>query len=85
MNALTITTTVIKLVTSSSTGLIIGNAIKATTPASIKLPAKIAISIGSLVLSALVGDLAAKKVEEQIDDLTKGFSSAPAETTTTDN
>lgn len=70
----------IKLVASGasslSAGLIVGNAIKATTPADLKRASKIAVAVGGVVLSTAAGELAATWVEGQIDQLAaaaKGF------------
>ena len=61
--------TIAKLVVSGSVGLVVGNVIKATTPASLSLPVRLAVGLGSLVLSGMVGDLAADHVEREMGTL----------------
>lgn len=55
------------LVVSAGVGTIVGNAIKATTPAHVTKGNKIMISIGGVVLSSMVGGKASEYAIEQID------------------
>lgn len=54
-------------------GAVVGNAIKATTPEGLKRSSKILVGIGSVVLSGIAGDMAAKYIEQQIDSAATGF------------
>lgn len=54
---------------SLGTGAIIGNLVKATTPADLRLMPKIFIGTGTTVLGMMVGDMVSKYVEEQIDTI----------------
>jgi len=74
---LTIVKAGIGMVTSIGVGSIVGNAIKATTPVGMKKYTKVCVSLGSLVLTALAGDMASKYVESEIDsvvDTVKGIN-----------
>lgn len=64
------------LVTSFGVGAIIGNAIKATTPATLKPVSKALIFVGSFAITSAVGDLAANYVEKQIQDVVDGVAAA---------
>ena len=56
------------LVVSVGVGAIVGNAIKATTPSSINTINRVCIGIGAFVLTGMVGGMAAKYTEEQINE-----------------
>lgn len=68
MNPLGIFKTVTTLLVSTGAGAIVGNAIKATTPAEITTLNKVTIAAGSFALSGLVGGAASKYTSKQIDD-----------------
>lgn len=55
------------LLVSSGVGMIVGNAIKATTPPAVGALAKLSIKVGAVVISNMVGDYAVKHVESKID------------------
>lgn len=63
---------VIKLVTdavvSTSVGMIVGNAIKATTPANLSVVRRVGLIIGGTVISSMVGDHGGKYVTDKIDE-----------------
>ena len=52
--------------TSFGAGTVVGNAIKATTPANLTRINKIVVGVGSIALSAIAGNAASKYVEEEI-------------------
>lgn len=60
--------TVTTLLVSTGAGAIVGNAVKATTPAEINTLNKVTIAAGSFALSGLVGAAASKYTAKQIDD-----------------
>lgn len=62
----------IGLVVSVGVGAIVGNVVKATTPADVKTLTKLCIAAGSLVLTGVAGDMASKYTEEQIDSVVDG-------------
>lgn len=67
MNPLGIIKAASDLVVSLGAGAVVGNAIKASTPANLKLIQRIGIGVGGFVLSSMVGAQAAKFANEQID------------------
>jgi len=68
-----------ELVVSFSVGTVIGNVIKATTPAEISKYQKGMIWIGSFVLGGMVGELAAKHTSKQIDQIAEGVAKVKKE------
>lgn len=60
---------ILKIAVSAGVGVIVGNAIKATTPDDMKRLTKLGVSIGSLVLTGIASDMASKYVDEQVDDM----------------
>lgn len=68
MNYLNVFKSVSDIVVSLSVGTVVGNAVKATTPATQNLVQKTGVTLGGMVLSALVGSVASKYVNEQIDE-----------------
>ena len=75
MNKLSIFKDVADVVVSIGVSSIVGNAIKMTTDPEAKLLKKIAIGIGGIVLSGMVGDLASKYTNQQIDNAVASVSS----------
>lgn len=67
MNPITISKSVVDAVVGIGVGAVVGNAIKMSTPADVKLPTKICITVGGFVLSGLVAHHASKHATEQID------------------
>ncbi len=64
---ITIVKSVVGLVASIGVGTVVGNAVKATTPANISKFGKIATVVGSVVLTGMVGIAAEKYTDGQID------------------
>lgn len=58
----------VEIIVSVGVGAIVGNAIKATTPSDTKGIAKLVVALGSLVLTGITSDMAAKYTEKKIDD-----------------
>lgn len=71
-------TTLVKFVTSTVVSIgvskIVGNAIKATTPADLKTYERICIRVGKYALAGACASFAAKHVESQIEDLAEAFN-----------
>lgn len=67
MNIPAIGAMVISSVVSSGVGAVVGNAIKASTPANATTLKKVTIGVGGLVLSSMVGQQAVRHTGEQID------------------
>jgi hypothetical protein len=61
------------LIVSAGVGMIIDNAIKATTPVRTGTIRKICMALGALVISSMVGDKAVEYTEEKIDSAVAGF------------
>lgn len=76
MNPLAIAKTATGLIVSVGAGAVVSNAIKASTPASTKVIAKIAIGVGGFVLSSMVGEMATKYVNENIENGLNVFKQA---------
>jgi hypothetical protein len=66
--------TVGAFIVSIGVGAIIGNGIKATTPAQVGTIKKVCTAIGAIVLSNMVGDAAVKYTEEKIDSAVAGIT-----------
>lgn len=60
---------VASIIVSASAGAVVGNAIKASTPDTVSTASKVLIGIGGVVLSSMVGDMAAKYSSDQIEDV----------------
>lgn len=69
MKKLELVKTGVGLVASVGVGAIVGNAIKATTPSDIKTISKLCVAVGSLVLTGILGDMASKYTDDQIDSM----------------
>lgn len=67
MTPLTITKMIADVVVSAGAAAVVGNAIKASTPATLKTTQKVSIAVGGFVLSSMVGAAASKHTSEQID------------------
>lgn len=57
------------LIVSVGAGAIVTNAVKATTPVGTNVYMKVAVGIGSLVVSNMVGDAASKYLADNVDKL----------------
>lgn len=71
MNPLGILKVLTDVAVSTSVGAVVGNAVKASTPANASLAQKISITVGGFVLSGLVGSFASEHATEQIDVTTE--------------
>lgn len=67
MNKINIIKQVGSLVISTGIGAIVGNAVKATTPADVRTLKKICIGVGSFILGSMASELATRYAEEKID------------------
>ena len=65
---MTIVRDIVGLTASLSVGMVIGNAVRATTPQDITKAAKVFVVIGSGVLGGIAGAKAVEWVEEQFDE-----------------
>lgn len=70
MNPLLIVKAVTDVVVSVGVGAVVGNAIKAGTPANTHVVKRVAIGIGGFVLSGMVSDYASKYATGVIDNTT---------------
>lgn len=68
MNPVSIAATVITGLVSTGAGAVVGNAIKASTPANATLVKKVALGVGGLALSSLTGAAAARHTGEKIGE-----------------
>lgn len=80
MDPISIVKTVTQIAVSIGTSAVVTNAIKATTPATLSRGSKIAVAIGSVAVSSMIGDKVGKYVVEQIDDLRNQFKKTQIET-----
>lgn len=76
MNPIALARTAAGLVVSAGAGAIVSNAIKASTPANAKIIQKISIGIGGFVLSNMIGDMATKYANDNIDTAVNTFKQA---------
>ncbi len=58
----------LEIIVSVGVGAIVGNAIKATTPSTLKGIGKISVALGSLVLTGIASDLATKYTDDRINE-----------------
>lgn len=68
MNPLSLVKTVVEITVSVGVGAVVGNAVKASTPAGIHVVKRVAIGVGAFVLSSMVGDMATKYATDTIDE-----------------
>lgn len=68
MNPLSLVKTVVEITVSVGVGAVVGNAIKASTPAKTHVVKRVAIGVGAFVLSSMVGDMATKYATDTIDE-----------------
>jgi hypothetical protein len=68
MNPLSLIKTAVEITVSVGVGAVVGNAIKASTPANVLVVKRVAIGVGAFVLSSMVGDMATKYATDTIDD-----------------
>ena len=73
MNIVPVVKAVAGLASSLSSGFVVGNVIKATTPGDLKTFQKIAVNVGGAILAGAAGQLASNYVEDQIQDVVDGF------------
>lgn len=78
MNPIGLITTVAGLVAASGAGAVVGNAVKASTPANLKTINKVLIGVGGFVLSSMVADQASKHVKTVITDNVDAIKTASA-------
>lgn len=64
------------LIVSAGAGAVVGNAIKASTPADIKTIQKVLVGVGGFVLSGMAGEMASKYVNATIDETAENLSDA---------
>ena len=74
MNKLNILKSATGLIVSAGAGTIVGNAIKASTPADVKTAGKVLIAVGGFALTGMVGEMAAKYATDSIDDVAEAFN-----------
>ncbi len=66
-NALNIAKAAVSIVTSTGVGVIVGNAIKASTPDNLTKFQKVSTTVGSIVLTSMVAGAASNYAGEQIE------------------
>lgn len=76
MKKLDVLKSVTGLIVSAGAGAIVGNTVKMSTPADAKIINKICIGVGSVVLSSMVGDMAAKYTADTIDETAENIKNA---------
>lgn len=73
MNPVAIVKGIVGLVASAGAGTVVGNAIKATTPAQLTTINKVLVGVGGVVLSGAVGDIVVKYTSKQIEEITDAW------------
>lgn len=73
MNILPVVKSIVGLATSLGAGAVVGNAIKATTPANLNRVQKVFVGIGAVTLSTVAGEIASNYIEAQIQEVVDGF------------
>ncbi len=66
MNPLGLVKAAADLIVSMGVGVVVGNVIKTTTPATLNLAQKIGVGVGSFVLCHMFGDMAARYTTQTI-------------------
>ena len=69
MNLFAIAKPVLSLATSMGVGTVVGNAVKATTPAALKTSQKVLVGIGGVAVSTIASHLAQSHIEQQVDNV----------------
>lgn len=73
MNPVAIVKGIVGLVASAGAGTVVGNAIKATTPARLTTINKVLVGAGGVALSGAVGDIVGKYATKQIEEIAGAF------------
>lgn len=60
---------VVTVIATVGVGAVVGNAVKATTPADLKIQQKIIVGIGAFVIGGMVSEQATKHTEQQFDEI----------------
>lgn len=81
MNWLGVTKSLLGMITSIGVGNIVGNVVKATTPANLNTFNKITIQVGTFVISGLVATHAVNYVNSEIDSIAAQISKKDTEST----
>ena len=68
--------TAASMVVAVGVGLIVGNAIKATTPVNLGLIHKICIKAGSFALTTIAGNAVGKAIDKEIDNIVASVKTA---------
>lgn len=68
MDAINLIKTTAGLVTGLGVGTVVGNLIKSTTPANVKILNKILVGVGGFVIGGALSEIASNAVEQRIDE-----------------
>ncbi|QFP95017.1 hypothetical protein SEA_NAPOLEONB_49 [Arthrobacter phage NapoleonB] len=63
----------VSAIVSTSTGMVVGNAVKATLPIGSSLIKKIGFGIGAVVIGEMVGNKASQYIDSQIDEFSEAM------------
>lgn len=85
MNKLNILKSATGMIVSAGAGTIVGNAIKASTPADVKTVNKVLIAVGGFALTGMVGEMASKYATDSIDEVAEAFNKTVNDHTEDDN
>lgn len=85
MNYLSLVKGATDLVVSIGAGAVVTNMVKATTPDDVKRMNKIAIKVGTVVISSMVGSAAARHATSTIDNTVDSFKQTKEELKNPDN
>lgn len=85
MNKLNILKSATGMIVSAGAGAIVGNAIKASTPADVKTVGKVLIAVGGFALTGMVGEMASKYTSDSIDEVAEAFNKTKNDPTEDDN
>ena len=74
MSVLNVVKSVVELAVGAGSGVVVGHAIRATTPADLTKFGKVLVGIGSFAIGGVVGEVASRHVNTQIDKVVEVFN-----------
>lgn len=74
MSVLNVVKSVVELAVGAGSGVVVGNVIRATTPTDLTKFGKVLVGIGSFAIGGVVGEVASRHVNTQIDKVVEVFN-----------
>lgn len=85
MNILPLIKVAANMTTSLGAGMVVGNVLKGTTPTNMKTASKVLVTIGTITLSSIAGEVAGGYVERSIQEVADSWKAMMAGKAAVDN